>query len=111
MPEAPYTPFGKHYRVRSGKYPVGALRKNKLAAGMSFTASRSGHQMERNQDRLTISVFGTLDPLRTGVSFKTMPASCHCCGGRTKKLVLNDRGRLRLKTLRSRAARRRQKEA
>lgn len=106
MREAPYTPFGKHYRVRSGKYPVGALRKNKLSAGMSFTASRSGHQMECNPDRLTISVFGTLDPLRTGVSFKVMQSPCPCCGGRTKKLVLNDRGRLRLKTLRSRAARR-----
>lgn len=111
MREAPYTPFGKHYRVRAGKYPVGALRKNKLAAGMSFTASRSGHQMENNPDRLTISVFGTLDPLRTGVVSRTTFGTCACCGSKTKKLVLTDSGRLRLKTLRSRAARRRQKEA
>ena len=109
MRDAPCTPYGKHYRVRGGKYPVAALRHNKLSAGMSFTVSRSGHNLD-NEERLLISVFGTLDPLRSGIRSRTVNVPCPCCGGRSKKVALNDSGRLRLKTLRNRATRRRNGE-
>ena len=107
MLDAPYKqarPGHPEYSVRAIGYPVGALRPNRLAAGMAFTASRSRHALD--DEAVQLVVRGTLDKL-AGTSLKhsslTTTKPCPCCGSKQNgKLVLTDAGRLRLRTIRRR---------
>lgn len=82
------------------KYPVGALRPTKNAAGMAYTRARSGHgfkfdlldnspEAKRAQEINTLSVRGTLDSLK-GLGYKVVKMPCESC-----KCKCN--GKLRLK--------------
>lgn len=104
----PYTPRGKYYQVPQKGAPT-VLRPNKIAAGMAYTASRSGHWkavLEDAPESLRLSVRGTLAP-GGSIRFWTEPKACPCCGSKLSgKLVLNAKGRQRLAHVkRSREAR------
>lgn len=92
----------------------GVRRPSKLAAGMSFTLSRTKHFARINGREfrdvlgpvLFLIVKGTTCDMR-GLTWITQKSPCPCCGSKTGgKLRLNDGGRRRLKTLRHMRARR-----
>jgi hypothetical protein len=55
----PYKIVRHGYVARASRYPVGAIRPTRNAAGMTFTASRGGGELSDDARRL--SLFGTLD--------------------------------------------------
>ena len=96
----PYDPVCGHagaFTVHATHYPVGALRPNKLSAGMSFTASRSNHSTSPEAN--TLAVRGTLS--RSGFSIYTARAKCPCCGSPTERKKLSASGKTRLQLLRA----------
>ena len=105
-PRPPYQP-ARHghggYNVRGTRYPVGATRPTRTAAGMAFTGSRNG-RITNDPAVLRLSVRGTLDALVGGIGRLTERSArtCPCCGARSTRLVLNPTGRARLATLRRR---------
>jgi hypothetical protein len=103
-------PYRKDEKFKRGFYLVpqprtpAVLRPNRKAAGMSYTAGRQSIARPilsggTRDDVLRLVVFGTLDSLR-GLTFRTERTICACCGGKTNRLRLNDRGKLRLRALR-----------
>lgn len=104
---APYSPaprnFHGGYIARSTRYPCGAVRPHRNAAGMQYTASRGGGPL--HDEPRALAVFGTLDPLRRRSNL-TERAPCPCCGSKAAgKLRLTEAGRLRLRAARRRAGR------
>lgn len=98
----PYTPKGSRYLVRQRRAPS-IIRPTKLAAGMAYTASRSGHWKSVTRDvpdGLTLSVRGTLARGGTLVFWIERKPCPTCRSKLSGKLVLNDKGRLRLAALR-----------
>lgn len=101
------------YRVPQFSAPA-VNRPTKAAAGMSYTHARSQRMRPRRlppaanpdgstRDSLALMVRGTLSKVR-GLGFSTERAACPCCGSRQKgRLVLNERGRVRLAAARRRA--------
>lgn len=89
------------YRV-SLKDRTPVTRNNKTAAGMQRTSDR--HKLGRySHEALELIVFGTLDPLRRGLSSKIKKGCCPTCGTNNAKLVLTASGYLRLRTMRRKA--------
>lgn len=103
-------------RVRGGQYRVTlyeappVVRPTKLAAGMSFTWSRSKHYARINGRELRdvegpalhLIVKGTTVDMRS-LAWVTERVPCPCCGAKTGgKLKLNRQGQLRLRTARRR---------
>lgn len=98
-----YKARGKYYTViddGSLKYPVGALRPTKNAAGMAYTAARSNHRgnithenyltREHNKDMLSLNLRGTCDTL-TRKSYRVEKLPCQSCGCKCRgKLKLKD---------------------
>lgn len=101
---APYRAIkGGGYVARSGRYPCGAIRPTKAAAGMTFTASRGGGTRNAgNPDHppTALRMRGTLDKLASGWPRMIERGKCPCCGG-PGKLRLSDAGRRRLAKLRA----------
>lgn len=100
---------------RASQFSAPAVnRPTKAAAGMSYTHARSQRMRPRRlppaanpdgstRDSLALMVRGTLSKVR-GLGWSTERAACPCCGSRQKgKLVLNERGRVRLAAARRRA--------
>lgn len=94
----------KGYKIKEAfslKYPVGAGRPTKNAAGLAYTRARSGHGAKmfnpldisfkalHQQEVNTLSVRGTLDTLRRK-AYSTERIPCTSCG-------CNCKGKLRLK--------------
>lgn len=102
------------------QYEAPAVRRpTKLAAGMSFTLSRSKHfaRIKGREFRdvmgpvLLLIVKGTTADMR-GLTWITEKSPCPCCGSKTGgKLRLNDGGRRRLRTLRHITSRRKARRA
>jgi hypothetical protein len=92
----------------------GVRRPSKLAAGMSFTFSRSQHfarlagrnKPQAQGDVLMLIVKGVAGDSR-GLTWITHKQACPCCGNKQAgKLTLNEAGRARLRAMRRKAARR-----
>lgn len=104
----PYAPSGKNYRVQQHRGAPAVIRPNRLAAGMAFTASRSGHWADRlsASDSLRLSIRGTL-ARSMAVGYLADRNPCPCCGSRSPgRLTLNANGRACLEELRERRAKR-----
>lgn len=83
-------------------------RPNRTAKGMTKTLYRSEHHGNRlSADALTLSVRGTLDALRFNLG-QAQKSVCKCCGAKTGKLVLSERGRVKLMYMRRAAEQSRQ---
>lgn len=103
---SPYARGG--YRITLRDRPA-VVRETKTSAGMQFTCSGRRKQQAPNAHALMLIVRGTLDPLARGLQYKVVPGCCPTCGHKTAKLVLTDRGRLRLRVMRRRAQDRKEK--
>lgn len=108
----PYIPYHKGYRIVATDmhYPV-SIRPTKNAAGLSYSRASSGKEIhhisaalpdnDKHLDISRLAVYGTLDPLAR-YNFGTERKACACCGSKNMgKVVLSDRGRARLATLRA----------
>lgn len=84
------------------------VRPTRVAAGMTYTNHRS-QKYRCSRDALMLMVDGTLDKLVKGLQYKVVKGDCPHCGARTGKLVITERGRLRLRVMRNRAQARRKK--
>ncbi len=72
-------------------------RPNRTAKGMTKTFYRGARHLDYHSEIAnTLSVFGTLDSLRSGIRGYTTGKRCACCGARTKRMELNDLGKKRL---------------
>lgn len=106
------------YQVEARPVPV--RRPNRLAAGMQFTERRRDNIKSRtfrdlcdmepksvsNVDALALIVNGTTDKFRSLRAWHVEAGRCPCCNAKSRGLVLTDKGRLRLKAARRRAAER-----
>jgi hypothetical protein len=72
--------YGGYFVDQTGlKYGCAGMRPTKNAAGMAYTAARSGHKTD--VDLLaSLRVNGTADPLARGVMRK-LKTPCPCCKG------------------------------
>lgn len=76
-------------------------RPTKNAAGMQYTYNRVRAGWFAKEDALKLLTQGTTDVLSKGLQFKVARAPCPHCGSKSNtKLVLTERGRLRLRVLR-----------
>jgi hypothetical protein len=88
--------------------PLAVDRPNRTAAGMSKTLERKKRRRQRlgpsklSDDALALVVRGTTDKLGAAHVFRFTRKTCECCGSKTGKLMLNDRGRERLARMRRR---------
>lgn len=91
----------RHCYVVSGSM---MQRPTRNAAGMFYTGNRGDgrHFKVMDADLIALTVKGTLDSLRGGLQFSIARKVCPCCNAKTGKWALNDRGRLRLRTIRRR---------
>lgn len=86
--------------------PIAVDRPNRTAAGMSKTLERKKRRRQRlgpsklSDDALALVVRGTTDKLGAQHMFRITRKTCDCCGSKTGKLMLTDRGRDRLARLR-----------
>lgn len=71
-------------------------RPNKIARGMTRTSYRSNQVARMSDDAIHLSVAGTIDSLRPRFLYRTHRLPCACCGAKTGKWALNDRGRRQL---------------
>ena len=71
-------------------------RHNKIAKGMTRTSWRSDHVARLSEAALMLVVDGTTDVLRPRFFCRTHRLPCECCGAKTGKWALNDRGRKQL---------------
>jgi hypothetical protein len=85
------------------------IRGNKTSAGMQRTSGRSKRSQNLSATALTLVVFGSLDPLRKGLTYKVVKGCYPTCGTNNAKLILTDRGRLRLRVMRRKAEENRQR--
>lgn len=95
------------------RYGTRLLRPSKLARGMMDTIHRTELiQRQRNfneiisklsDDARELAVRGTTDKLAGGLWLRTVKVPCVCCGCKCRgQMVLNDKGRRRLRVLRLR---------
>lgn len=81
-------------------------RPTKLSIGMSYTGFRSNHNFSK--DALSLAVRGT-NAKWSVLMFRVTSndsGTCVCCGQKLRTLRLNDKGRLRLNSLKRRRAKR-----
>jgi hypothetical protein len=97
----PYAARGRGYEVQSRTSRV--QRPNKLAAGMTAAYARRGTPRD---SVLALLVHGTYDNLArmTNWNVKRSQRVCPCCKQRVSAVVLSDRGRRKLESMRRRAA-------
>lgn len=84
----PYTARGKSYVVPIHGRPS-VIRPTKNAAGMSYTAARSGHSLKK-MDIVTLVVRGTLEQpeSKRSMMFRVERSVCPCCKQKTGPLRL-----------------------
>jgi hypothetical protein len=114
MRRAHYERLGDAGRLKVAQYNAPAVtRPSKLAAGMSFTLSRTksffpwtGRNPNVMGPALFLIVRGTTDIVSNSLP-RTVKAECLCCGAKTGKLKLSKHGQHLLDRARKRAARKR----
>ena len=92
----PYKIHKSKYIPTSGKYPCSSAVPNKNIAGMTYTASRSGHPFNEKRSDMRFKY----DSMLNNKKFINTK-SCSCCGtiGAGKK-ILSIAGKKRLEILR-----------
>lgn len=100
----PYTwdPKVRAYRVKDSR-GMTVHRRNKTAAGMTYTNGRKP-KPGYSDDALHLMVVGHTGHMN-GLAYCTKRNSvkiCPCCGQASNRLILNDRGKTRLRILRRR---------
>jgi hypothetical protein len=111
MRRAHFERLGKAGQLKVAQYNAPAvIRPSKLAAGMSFTFSRTksfypwtGRSPQAQGPALFLIVRGTTDIVSNSLP-RTVKAECGCCGAKTGKLRLSGHGRHLLDRARKRAA-------
>lgn len=92
----PYKIYKSGYVPTSGKYPCSSIVSTRNIAGMSYTASRSGHPI--NEKRLNMRF--RYDSMLNNKKFIDTK-SCPCCGTKMAgKKILSKLGKERLEILR-----------